>query len=68
MDFSTANPVALLYQTGYLTIKEYDRGADVVTLGVPNIEVRQSLFEELIPYYVKLKRDDAGLVVERGGK
>ncbi|MDE5869953.1 MAG: ATP-binding protein, partial [Muribaculaceae bacterium] len=63
MDLSSPNPVALLYQTGYLTIKEYDRSSDTVTLGVPNNEVRQSLFEELLPYYVKLKHEDVVSVV-----
>ena len=33
----------LLYQSGYLTIKGYDRRRDTYTLGVPNKEVRQGL-------------------------
>lgn len=35
--------VTLLYQTGYLTIKEYDEKFDMYRLGYPNEEVRQSL-------------------------
>ena len=63
LDLKSANPVALLYQTGYITIKDYDFETDYVTLGVPNLEVRQSLFDDLLPYYVKTRRGTADLVV-----
>ena len=64
LDLKSANPVALLYQTGYLTIKDYDFESDYVTLGVPNLEVRQSLFDDLLPYYVTTRRGTADLVVQ----
>ena len=38
---SYASPLPLLYQSGYLTIKDYDRELDDYTLGFPNIEVSQ---------------------------
>ena len=63
MDLKSVNPIPLLYQTGYLTIKRYERASDIVTLGVPNVEVEQSLMEELLPYYVKVKRNDTQGVV-----
>ena len=56
MDLLDPNPVALMYQTGYLTIKHYDLLSDIVSLGIPNREVEQGLFEVLLPYYVKVKR------------
>ena len=40
-DLARINPVGLLYQTGYLTIKDYRFG--MYTLGVPDEEVRQDL-------------------------
>ena len=46
-----ANPVALLYQTGYLTIKGYD-APDIYHLGIPNLEVRKGLFQGLAEYYL----------------
>lgn len=64
LDLKSANPIALLYQTGYLTIKDYDIDTDLVTLGIPNLEVRQSLFDDLLPYYVKTRRSTADLVVQ----
>ena len=42
----------LFYQSGYLTIKDYDRTLDTYTLGFPNKEVRDGLINSLYPYYV----------------
>ena len=42
----------LFYQSGYLTIKDYDRDTDTYTLGYPNNEVYQGLMRALVPYYV----------------
>ena len=42
----------LLYQSGYITIKDYDKKYDSYTLGIPNREVRIGLTKALIPYYV----------------
>ncbi|MDE5814162.1 MAG: PD-(D/E)XK nuclease domain-containing protein, partial [Muribaculaceae bacterium] len=53
LDLRNANPTALLYQTGYLTIADYDFEYDEVCLKVPNDEVREGLFNELLPLYVK---------------
>ena len=48
----------LLYQSGYLTIKEYDRLTDSYILSIPNKEVRVGLTEGLIPAYTGIKRND----------
>ena len=45
------NPIALLYQTGYLTIKGYDREFDSYRLGFPNREVENSFIDSLLPYF-----------------
>ena len=42
----------LLYQSGYITIKDYDKEYDSYFLGIPNREVRIGLTKALIPYYV----------------
>ena len=41
----------LMYQSGYLTIKDYDRDSDLYTLGIPNNEVRVGLMSSLLPVY-----------------
>ncbi len=46
-DIYKSSPISLLFQTGYLTIKGYDRRRNRYTLGVPNVEVKTGLFEEL---------------------
>lgn len=48
IDTFTRNPLSLLFQTGYLTIKDYDRETQTYRLGIPNKEVEQGLFAELL--------------------
>lgn len=47
-----ATLVPLLYQSGYLTIKDYEKEFDYYTLDVPNKEVKVGLTKALIPSYV----------------
>lgn len=54
-DLADLKPQPLLYQTGYLTIKEYDPEMNMLRLGIPNVEVEQSLFEVLLPYYASMQ-------------
>ncbi len=42
----------LLYQSGYVTIKDYDDSFNSYTLGIPNNEVRIGLTKSLVPAYV----------------
>lgn len=45
----------LLYQSGYITIKDYDRSSELYTLGIPNQEVRIGYTQGLLPAYTGLK-------------
>lgn len=47
------NLLPLLYQAGYLTIKDGDPTFGFYTLGIPNKEVRNGLMRSLIPYYIQ---------------
>ena len=42
----------LLYQSGYVTIKDYDSTTFLYTLDIPNGEIRVGLMESLLPNYV----------------
>ena len=42
----------LLYQSGYLTIKDYDPDTELYTLGIPNKEIRIGLYRNLLPHYL----------------
>jgi len=50
IDLSMTSPTALLYQTGYLTIKDFEK-PNLYHLGIPNLEVREGLFKNLARYY-----------------
>lgn len=53
---TTALP--LLYQSGYLTIKDYDKDSGIYTLSIPNREVRVGYTEGLLPVYIGLESSD----------
>lgn len=46
------DPVPLLYQTGYLTITDYETKRRRYTLGFPNEEVKYGFLESMMPSYV----------------
>lgn len=52
------NALPLLYQSGYLTIKDYDRETDSYILSIPNNEVRVGFIEGLLPVYSGLLGSD----------
>ncbi len=44
--------IPLLYQSGYITIKDYDNESDLYELAIPNNEIKAGLFRSLIPHYL----------------
>ena len=46
------NPVPLFFQTGYLTIKDYDKEYREYRLGFPNEEVKDGFLNFIYSYYV----------------
>ena len=55
--------IPLLYQSGYITIKDYDEELDLYTLDIPNKEVRIGLMKSLLPYYVASKAPETNTMV-----
>ncbi len=53
--------IPLLYQSGYLTIKDYNQMAEAYLLDIPNKEVRIGLMESLLPEYVTPALKDEGI-------
>ena len=45
--------IPLLYQSGYLTLKEYESEFDTYKLGFPNKEVEKGMLDFFIPFYSK---------------
>lgn len=64
-DFDTpadnlSNPLPILYQSGYLTIKDFDHQSRRFTLGFPNEEVHEGFANSLVNYYVKAGKNPKG--------
>jgi hypothetical protein len=55
---ATHDALSLLYQSGYLTIKDYERESGIYTLSLPNQEVRSGYAEGLMPVYTGLLAKD----------
>ena len=55
------DPIPLLYQTGYLTIIDYEKRKRRYTLGFPNEEVKYGFLQSLIPEYIPMANAGAGL-------
>ena len=53
----------LLYQSGYLTIKDYEKKIDVYTLDFPNKEIEVGLFDSLLPGYLGSGIDEGRVVI-----
>ncbi len=59
------NPLPMIYQSGYLTIKDYDSEVELYTLKFPNDEVRYGFLNFLVPYYTKVSDDETGFHIAK---
>lgn len=59
------NPLPMIYQSGYLTIKGYDKDVLLYTLGFPNDEVRYGFLNFLVPYYTTVSDDETGFHIAK---
>ena len=57
--------VPILFQAGYLTIKEYIKDLRLYRLGFPNDEVRYGFWENLLPAYSGLTFSQTGVWIGR---
>ena len=64
LDDMENSPIALLYQSGYLTIKDYDERFGTYLLGFPNREVEEGFTRYLVPYYTPLKKEQTATFVK----
>lgn len=55
---NSSEPVPMLYQTGYLTIKNYEKEFGSYTIVIPNAEVKFGLYKRLLPLYAGFPNDD----------
>jgi len=59
------NPLPLIYQSGYLTVKGYDERFGVYRLGFPNKEVERGFTRFLVPYYTSLSETKSGAFISK---
>ena len=59
LDSIDQNPLPLLYQSGYLTIKDYKPRFDSYVLGFPNGEVERGFTRFLFRYYAPIRADQS---------
>ena len=63
IDSMSKNPIPLIYQSGYLTIKSYDPEFGFYTLGFPNKEVEEGFADYLLPFYTNVKQGDSAFFI-----
>ena len=56
IDSESTNPIPVIYQSGYLTIKGYDERFGIYYLGFPNREVEEGFMRFLLPYYTTVTK------------
>ena len=60
------NPLGLLFQSGYITIKGYtpDETGGLYTVGYPNREVEVSFIRYLLPYYANASKPESEFFIQ----
>ena len=56
IDSESTNPIPVIYQSGYLTIKGYDEEFGMYRLGFPNREVEEGFVRFLLPFYANVNK------------
>ena len=59
------NPIPVIYQSGYLTIKDYDKEFQNYTLRFPNEEVEYGFLNFIVPFYTPVSDDESGFYIEQ---
>ena len=61
IDSESTNPIPVIYQSGYLTIKGYDEEFGMYRLGFPNREVEEGFVRFLLPFYANVNKVESGV-------
>ena len=64
IELMDTNPVPVIYQSGYLTIKGYDEEFGMYHLGFPNEEVEKGFVNYLMPFYTPLQKNRGDFFVK----
>ncbi len=64
IDSMSENPIPVIYQSGYLTIKGYDERFQTYRLGFPNKEVEQGFIKYLVPFYTPVTENKTAFYIQ----
>lgn len=65
IDSESTNPIPVIYQSGYLTIKGYDPRFGMYRLGFPNWEVEEGFLKYLMPFYANADKVDSPFQIQK---
>ena len=65
IDSESTNPIPVIYQSGYLTIKGYDEEFGIYRLGFPNREVEEGFIRFLLPYYANVNKVESPFEIQK---
>ncbi|MBP5753458.1 MAG: AAA family ATPase [Treponema sp.] len=63
-DPDSKNMLPVIYQSGYLTIKDFDKNKRTYTLDFPNREIEEGFLNVLLKKFVTVPDDDMGLAID----
>ncbi len=63
VDSQSTDPIPVIYQSGYLTIKGYNPRFGIYKLGFPNVEVEDGFMKFLLPYYSPINRAQSAFYI-----
>ena len=65
IDSESTNPIPVIYQSGYLTIKGYDEEFGMYRLGFPNREVEEGVVRFLLPFYANVNKVESPFEIQK---
>lgn len=63
--YGDESPIPVIYQSGYLTIKGYDKEFGIYRLGFPNREVEEGFIKFLLPFYTRMDKVEAPFEIQK---
>ena len=63
--YGDEDPIPVIFQSGYLTIKGYDKEFGLYRLGFPNREVEEGFIKFLVPFYTRLSKVEAPFEIQK---
>lgn len=63
--YADESPIPVIYQSGYLTIKDYDPRFENYILGFPNREVEEEFIKFLMPFYTNVNKVESPFEIQQ---